>query len=374
MAAFAIKAPLFPFHTWLPLVHTEAPTAGSVVLAGVILKMGAYGFLRFSFELFPQASVDIAPIMMILAVIGIIYGADRRRDADRPETDHRVLVGRAHGLRGPRHLLAVGHRPRRRRVHDGDAPAHHGRALPRRRHALRAPSHPRDRRRSAASGRSRRCSAALFLIALFAGIGLPGFSGFIGEFLSLLGAFVCDRPYAIVATFGVILAAVYALWAFQRAFTGKPQGENIEDAATSRCREVVVVVPLLGAQPVPRPLPEAGARPDPAAVELRVRNLERKSDYRQPKPPGIARSSESSATTARSRREGRQVIAAVSDITPPPVDWLAIAPELALVGAAVLIVLAARRCSAGARGHDGHLRRRRRRRHHRRRHARLAVA
>ena len=75
MAAFAIKAPLFPFHTWLPLVHTEAPTAGSVVLAGVIIKMGAYGFVRFSFELFPQASVDMAPIMMILAVIGIIYGA-----------------------------------------------------------------------------------------------------------------------------------------------------------------------------------------------------------------------------------------------------------------------------------------------------------
>ena len=75
MAAFAIKAPLFPFHTWLPLVHTEAPTAGSVVLAGVILKMGAYGFVRFSFELFPQASVDLAPILLVLAVIGIIYGA-----------------------------------------------------------------------------------------------------------------------------------------------------------------------------------------------------------------------------------------------------------------------------------------------------------
>src|SRR3954453_18705274 len=75
LIAFAIKAPLFPFHTWLPLVHTEAPTAGSVVLAGVIIKMGAYGVVRFSFELFPQASVDMAPIMMILAVIGIIYGA-----------------------------------------------------------------------------------------------------------------------------------------------------------------------------------------------------------------------------------------------------------------------------------------------------------
>ncbi len=106
MAAFAIKAPLFPFHTWLPVVHTEAPTAGSVVLAGVILKMGAYGVLRFSFELFPQASVDIAPIMMILAVIGIIYGAIVAAMQTDLEADHRVLVGRAHGLRRPRHLLA----------------------------------------------------------------------------------------------------------------------------------------------------------------------------------------------------------------------------------------------------------------------------
>ena len=75
MAAFAVKVPLFPFHTWLPDAHTEAPTAGSVILAGVILKMGTYGFLRFSFPLFPQAAVDLAPLLLVLAVIGIIYGA-----------------------------------------------------------------------------------------------------------------------------------------------------------------------------------------------------------------------------------------------------------------------------------------------------------
>ena len=114
MAAFAIKAPLFPFHTWLPDVHTEAPTAGSVVLAGVILKMGAYGFLRFSFELFPQASVDFAPILLIARGDRHHLRRDRRRDADRPRSGHRLLVGRAHGLRRPRHLLAHRHRPRRR--------------------------------------------------------------------------------------------------------------------------------------------------------------------------------------------------------------------------------------------------------------------
>ena len=160
LAAFAIKAPLFPFHTWLPLVHTEAPTAGSVVLAGVILKMGAYGLVRFSFELFPQAAVDLAPLLLVLAVIGIIYGADRRDDADRLETRHRVLVGRAHGLRRARHLLAHRHRDRRRDVHDGQPPAHDRRAVPRRRHALRAPAHARDQRRTAASGSRRRCSVA----------------------------------------------------------------------------------------------------------------------------------------------------------------------------------------------------------------------
>jgi NADH-quinone oxidoreductase subunit M len=128
----------------------------------------------------------------------------------------------------------------------------------------------------------------LFLTALFAGIGLPGFSGFIGEFLSLLGAFIWDRPFAIVATFGVILAAVYGLWAFQRVFTGKPSGENVGMKDVS-LREVIVVVPLLALSLFlglyPKPVLD---RVQPA-VELRVHNLERKSDYRQPEPPAIAK-------------------------------------------------------------------------------------
>ena len=128
----------------------------------------------------------------------------------------------------------------------------------------------------------------LFLTALFAGIGLPGFSGFIGEFLSLLGAFVWDRPYAIVATFGVILAAVYALWAFQRAFTGKPSGENLKMKDVS-LRELVVVVPLLGLSLFLGLYPKPVLDRIQPAVELRVHNLERKSDYREPEPPAIAK-------------------------------------------------------------------------------------
>ena len=195
MVAFAIKAPLFPFHTWLPLVHTEAPTAGSVVLAGVILKMGAYGFVRFSFELFPQASVDIAPIMMTLAVIGIIYGAivaamqtDLKRIIAYSSVAHMGFV-----VLGIFSLTVIGL--------DGavftmlSPPAHDRRAVPRDRHAstsaatrARSVGVPRGLEGHARSWRG------LFLTALFAGIGLPGFSGFIGEFLSLLGAFIWRPP------------------------------------------------------------------------------------------------------------------------------------------------------------------------------------
>jgi NADH-quinone oxidoreductase subunit M len=130
--------------------------------------------------------------------------------------------------------------------------------------------------------------SGFFLIALFAGIGLPGFSGFIGEFLSLLGTFIFDRPYAIVATFGVILAAVYSLWAFQRAFTGKPQGENAKLKDVS-VREIAVVAPLIALSLFLGLYPKAALDRIQPSVKRAVSNLERKSDYREPKPPGILR-------------------------------------------------------------------------------------
>ena len=293
MAAFAIKAPLFPFHTWLPLVHTEAPTAGSVVLAGVIIKMGAYGFIRFSFELFPQASVDMAPIMLVLAVIGIIYGAvvaamqtDLKRVIAYSSVAHMgfVILGifslsvigidgaaftmLSHPLTTGALFLVIGMLYERR--HTREIAAYRGvwKAAP--------------------------VLGGLFLIAIFAGIGLPGFSGFVGEFLSLLGTFVYDKPYAIVATLGVILAAVYGLWAFQRAFTGKPSGENAKMRDIT-FRELVVVVPLLALSLF------LGLYPKPAldriepSVKIRVANLEKKSDYREPKKPTIVKQLEQSS-------------------------------------------------------------------------------
>jgi NADH-quinone oxidoreductase subunit M len=294
MAAFAIKAPLFPFHTWLPLVHTEAPTAGSVVLAGVILKMGAYGLVRFSFELFPQTSVDLAPLLLVLAVIGIIYGAivatmqtDLKRVIAYSSVAHMgfVVLGifslttigidgavftmLSHPLTTGALFLLVGMLYERR--------------------------HTREISAFRGVWKTTPILGGMFLAALFAGVGLPGFSGFIGEFLSLLGTFVFDRPYAIVATFGVIFAAVYSLWAFQRVFTGKPQGENAKMRDVSM-REVIVVAPLLALSLF------LGIYPKPAldriepTVRAKIARLEHKSDYREPTPPSLLKSSATSAS------------------------------------------------------------------------------
>ena len=243
MAAFAIKLPLFPFHTWLPDVHTEAPTAGSVVLAGVILKLGAYGILRFAFGLFPNASVKFAPLFLTLAVIGIVYGsivAAMQKDAKRviaySSVAHMgfILLGLfsltifgldgatftmvSHPLTTGSLFLVVGMLYERRHTRQIDAFGGIWKSAPK--------------------------LTALFLIATFAGIGLPAFSGFVGEFLSLLGTFAAHRWWAVVATTGVILGAVYMLWMFQRVFTGVPEGENAT-MADANGRELLVVVPLL---------------------------------------------------------------------------------------------------------------------------------
>lgn len=243
MAAFAIKVPLVPFHTWLPDVHTEAPTAGSVVLAGVILKLGAYGILRFSFGLFPRASVYFAPVFLTLAVIGIVYGsivAAMQKDAKRviaySSVAHMgfILLGIfsltifgldgasftmvSHPLTTGALFLVVGMLYERRHTRQIDEFGGIWKSAPK--------------------------LTALFLVATFAGIGLPAFSGFVGEFLSLLGTFAAHRWWAVVATTGVILGAVYMLWMFQRVFTGVPEGENAT-MADANGRELLVVGPLL---------------------------------------------------------------------------------------------------------------------------------
>jgi NADH-quinone oxidoreductase subunit M len=287
MTAFAIKLPLVPFHTWLPDAHTEAPTAGSVVLAGVIIKMGAYGFLRFSFELFPHASVNLAPLLLTLGVIGILYGAivaamqkNLKRVIAYSSIAHMgfVIVGifsftvlgldgavftmLSHPLTTGALFLVVGMLYERRHTYDMSEYGGVWRSAP--------------------------MLTAMFMIAMVAGIGLPGFSGFIGEFLSLLGTFVSRRPWAIAGAIGVIFAAVYMLWAFQRVFMGKPSALTLRMPDVS-LREVLVVAPLLALSLFLGLYPKAALDRIEPSVKRTIVNVELKTGYHEKRPKGYAK-------------------------------------------------------------------------------------
>jgi NADH-quinone oxidoreductase subunit M len=245
--SFAIKVPLFPFHTWLPDAHVEAPTAGSVILAGVLLKMGTYGLLRFCLPLFPQASLTCMPYIAGLAVIGIVYGAlvsmvqtDIKRLVAYSSVSHLgfVVLGIFacteesiqgsiiqminHGLSTGALFLMVGmiyDRRHTRLISDFGGIA---KVMP--------------------------LFSIFLLIVSLSSIGLPGLNGFIGEFLILLGAFhsaLLAHWYVVVASSGVILAAVYMLWMYQRVIYGKitnPANQGLLDLSK---REIAVLVPIL---------------------------------------------------------------------------------------------------------------------------------
>jgi NADH-quinone oxidoreductase subunit M len=223
--AFAVKVPLFPFHTWLPDAHTQAPTGGSVILAGVLLKMGTYGFLRFGVYLFPQAAMWARPVLLTLAVIGIIYGAiaatmqrDLKRLVAYSSVAHlgfivlgtfalssqavtgAVLQMVNHGISTGALFLLVGMIYERR----------HTREIA----ELRGLQHVAP------------IFAGVFTVVMLSSVGLPGLNGFVGEFLILIGSFESARWWTIVATVGVVLAALYLLWAYQRVFHGEPDEAN----------------------------------------------------------------------------------------------------------------------------------------------------
>lgn len=243
--AFAIKVPMFPLHTWLPDAHTEAPTAGSVILAAVLLKMGTYGYVRFAIPLFPEAAHKFAPLIATLAVIGIIYAAlvamvqeDVKKLVAYSSVAHLgfVMLGvfafNVEGISGGM-LQMINHG-----ISTGALFLIVGFIYERR--------HTRLITDFGGLSKQMPVFATIFMIVTFSSVGLPGTNGFVGEFLILLGAFESQlRWWTIVATSGVILSAVYMLWVFQRVMFGELDNPKNQKLLDLNVREIVIMVPLL---------------------------------------------------------------------------------------------------------------------------------
>jgi NADH-quinone oxidoreductase subunit M len=280
--AFAIKVPLFPVHTWLPDAHTEAPTAGSVILAGILLKLGTYGLLRFGLYLLPDAALFFAPALVTLGVIGIIYGAvvatmqkDLKRLVAYSSVAHLgfIVLGTFaittqgmtggliqnvnHGLSTGALFLLVGMISDRR--------------------------HTREIAKLGGLQRVAPIFAGVFTLVMLSSIGLPGLNGFVGEFLVLIGSFVTRRWWTVVAAAGVILAALYLLWAYQRVFHGEPDEDNRHFPEMS-WREGLVLAPLVGL------IVFLGIYPKPVldrmtpSIDRLIVHVEDNSDFVSPEP------------------------------------------------------------------------------------------
>ena len=277
---FAVKVPLFPLHTWLPDAHTQAPTAGSVILAGVMLKLGTYGFMRFSLYLFPQQTSDYAWVFLTAATIGIVYTAivaamqsDLKRLIAYSSVAHlgfivlgtfaltrqglsgAVLQNINHGVSTGALFLMVGMISDRR----------HTRQISQLKGILKATP----------------VMGGVFLLVVFSSIGVPGLNGFVGEFMILLGTFISNRWFAVVSATGVIFAALYLLWAFQRSFHGEPDeaSKNMKDLTTwERVQLAPLLLLIVGMGLFPKPFLD---RINPS-VESLMTHIEARSDYREP--------------------------------------------------------------------------------------------
>ncbi|HZA20958.1 MAG TPA: NADH-quinone oxidoreductase subunit M [Actinomycetota bacterium] len=243
-ASFAVKVPLVPLHTWLPDAHTEAPTAGSVMLAAVLLKMGAYGLIRFGIPLFPDAARELVPVILALSIVGIVYGAlvaamqrDLKRLIAYSSVAHLgfvvlgIFVGSLQGMSGGilqmvSHGLSTG-------------------ALFLLVGALYERRHTRLIADFGGLARSVPVLSGVFLFVALSSLGLPGLNGFVGEFLVLLGTFFTYRWWVVPAAFGVVLAAVYLLWAYQRVFHGPLTIDANRSLPDLNLREVAMLAPLM---------------------------------------------------------------------------------------------------------------------------------
>jgi len=242
--AFAVKVPLFPFHTWLPDAHVEAPTAGSVILAGVLLKMGGYGLLRFCLPLFPKASLALGPIISVLAVIGIIYGAlvamvqpDVKKLVAYSSVSHLGLV--VLGIFAFNQVAIEGatYQMLSHGISTGALFALVGMIYDRR--------HTREIGDFGGLAHVMPVYSALFMVILLSSIGLPGLNGFVGEFLILQGTFLARSTFAALAVLTMILSAVYMLWMYQRVFLGNITKEENRLLPDLNFREVAILLPLV---------------------------------------------------------------------------------------------------------------------------------
>jgi NADH-quinone oxidoreductase subunit M len=242
--AFAIKVPLFPLHTWLPDAHVQAPTAGSVILAGVLLKMGTYGLLRFCLPLFPQASLELSPYVIALAVIGIVYGAL----VSMVQKDIKSLV--AYSSVSHLGFVVLG-------IFIANVQATQGSMIQMINHGLSTGAlflivgmiyerrHTRLISEFGGIAAKIPVFTVFFLIVMLSSIGLPGLNGFVGEFLILAGTFRENVPMAVLAATGVILAAGYMLWMYRRVMHGEitnPENEKLKDLSG---REKIVLIPVV---------------------------------------------------------------------------------------------------------------------------------
>jgi len=243
-AAFAVKVPMFPFHTWLPDAHVEAPTAGSVILASVLLKMGTYGFLRFSLPMLPDASLSFTPIIMTLSVIAIIYGAymafaqsDLKKLIAYSSVSHMgfvtlgIFAMNAQGIEGAI-LQMVNHG-----ITTGGLFLCVGIIYER--------THSREIIDNSGLAKLMPCYATFFVIFALSSVGLPGMNSFVGEFFVLLGTFMWSKFAATLAALGVILAAAYILWMLQRVVYGVPSQSMASKLYDMNPREWGILVPLV---------------------------------------------------------------------------------------------------------------------------------
>ncbi len=243
-ASFAVKTPLWPFHTWLPYAHVEAPTAGSVILAGVLLKMGAYGFIRVSIQMLPEASKYFAPLMIVLSLIAIVYASL----VALAQTDMKKLI--AYSSVAHMGYVTLGLFTFTQQGFDGAMFVIIS-------HAFVAAAlflcvgvvydrlHTREISRYGGMATNMPRYAAVFMIFMLAAIGLPGTSGFVGEFLSMQGAFLANSWFAFFAATGIIFGACYMLWLYRRLFFGVLDKEDVRAMSDLNMREIAVFAPLL---------------------------------------------------------------------------------------------------------------------------------